>query len=820
MCIVNWGQEYIPLIACFLDEMPADLAFELKSRWGLKATFGGNGTEEQAAFAEQFQKRLFSFDCFGPESQQFRNQDKFIPGPKGFPIRVIVPGNQTGCLSKRTCSYRPWENDNEQKCKSGSQTDFCASCYGSFCRDVTQYAVCMANSLNGRKTECEAAGGVFNNMNMCTFPADNIDQCFSTTVCAGQPSLYPNCQRDLCIKTGMTQQECSAGPLNGKTVYNNGICVYMNANKQDCDAATFTFSYGRWFMEGKYTTKAECDNGICTSPSLYGQPVDKVTCESTGYCTKPCGECQGPSVCVKTGVTTENDCKAVTGSKWDKGACLLNARNASVCASLSGTFASCGDLNTKDTCGAGIAGVDKCKWNNYGNCKTKESCLAKGECDDRDFEPMCQPGTPCNQTGVCFKPFSQSNNPGQSKNNNCNQGERRVRYGCIVDNAKSESDCDKIAGASWKTRAKTPEACAAYGNACKEKDRFDLNQKNATECAKCNGKMVPLYKWTGGRWLNGTIAPLVYMKKDWVPVNSWNVTMDRSKLDQVLQASIGSLISRSYSNALNKKYSTIFAFMEKAACACGSDGRKGCFGTIEATQTASCRADPGVESECDGIIVSNNTFGDNSSATVDVSIVSSSSFAGGDNETESERASLADVSSLAVISYSGKIVGQLVGNGKSFSASATVINPLQICLDVNPSIPQATTDFPIADFVKLVGNDLSSPLNMTITVTGSTLCADVTEQAVYFPVLRAVNFDSGSSGSGNGTDGGSGGGSGGGTDGGSGGGSGGSPTKSTTTATTIVAQTILPTKVSGALSQFQAQLSVVVFSVLSLLFLF
>ena len=198
------------------------------------------------------------------------------------------------------------------------------------------------------------------------------------------------------------------------------------------------------------------------------------------------------------------------------------------------------------------------------------------------------------------------------------------------------------------------------------------------------------------------------------------------------------------------RYSTIMSFLKTSACSCGADSRADCFGTIQSTTVATCRADPGVQSTCEGVVVANNTFGTNSSATVKVDIVSGSSFVDAGTSTDpGSKATLADVASFAVVKYNNAVIGQLIGNGKAISTSASIVNPLSICLDVNPSIPQANADFPVPDVIQLDGSKLSAPLNLTVSLMGTSLCAQITQTGTYFPVIRMAKFNVAAGGGGN-----------------------------------------------------------------------
>lgn len=95
-----------------------------------------------------------------------------------------------------------------------------------------------------------------------------------------------------------------------------------------------------------------------------------------------------------------------------------------------------------------------------------------------------------------------------------------------------------------------------------------------------------------------------------------------------------------------------------------------------------------------------------------------------------------------VMNGDGSIIGQLVGiakyfafNGKSLVPSVTHVN---ICLDIEPTIPQNPEKYPIKDLVKRKSGIFDSPLQVNVREIGGQYCADVPkfDTAEFAPILR------------------------------------------------------------------------------------
>lgn len=85
-----------------------------------------------------------------------------------------------------------------------------------------------------------------------------------------------------------------------------------------------------------------------------------------------------------------------------------------------------------------------------------------------------------------------------------------------------------------------------------------------------------------------------------------------------------------------------------------------------------------------------------------------------------------------------RVIGQIVGNGKTFAFSTAAVANVTICLDVDPSIPQDTTTYKNLDFVIGSGNTLGLPIQSNVTISGNQYCGSVAhfKSGTFIPILR------------------------------------------------------------------------------------
>ena len=167
---------------------------------------------------------------------------------------------------------------------------FCGQCYGFDCSDYTMLPRCMSFGYADQQA-CSADNGAWqSNMGggggFCEIRAYNYSACMAGTRCAnanspGTASPTTKCSGNECYSAAVNQSQCSYARFPGVGVSYDagaGLCFLMTQNKTRGEAEGFTWSYGRFFVDGQYHTKELCDAGRCDSTTIpFGQPVTPVS---------------------------------------------------------------------------------------------------------------------------------------------------------------------------------------------------------------------------------------------------------------------------------------------------------------------------------------------------------------------------------------------------------------------------------------------------------------------------------------------------------------------------------------------------------------
>lgn len=84
------------------------------------------------------------------------------------------------------------------------------------------------------------------------------------------------------------------------------------------------------------------------------------------------------------------------------------------------------------------------------------------------------------------------------------------------------------------------------------------------------------------------------------------------------------------------------------------------------------------------------------------------------------------------------VIGQIIGDGRTYSFSTSSSGNMTICLDLDPSIPQDTSTYANLDFVTSTGTSLSLPLQVNVTISGTQYCATVPafQSSTFVPIIR------------------------------------------------------------------------------------
>jgi hypothetical protein len=243
------------------------------------------------------------------------------------------------------------------------------------------------------------------------------------------------------------------------------------------------------------------------------------------------------------------------------------------------------------------------------------------------------------------------------------------------------------------------------------------------------------------------------------------VTFSDRKFADVMINAIARVAVRAMLNNVNQRYSSILPALRVVACDCFAK-QSNCFGQLTslAATDATCSADPTTTSVCSGtngqVTLTPSNFPPNSPpADINTQTFSAGGAAAG--STPSSGAAPASLTprfmtlaekilavgnsaTFAVVpNANGAIVGQLVGNGYTVSASVNLVYPLSVCISQSASIDQDTTSYPTYDFaIQKVDGTVGLPQDLTVTVSGLQLCANVPAAGTYYPILRVNNWAS------------------------------------------------------------------------------
>jgi len=237
-------------------------------------------------------------------------------------------------------------------------------------------------------------------------------------------------------------------------------------------------------------------------------------------------------------------------------------------------------------------------------------------------------------------------------------------------------------------------------------------------------------------------------------VNKWAPTLDYRRLQESLNTAISSIVGRTLMNDLNTRFNGLLPLLELAACDCAGIGGPNCF-TAKSAPVAQCRSDPGKKSDCAGVQINANTFPANGKSgdivvTKTLAGTLSSQGQGSSSIGPNIMGALSDnhlfvvgnSANYAIVKNShGAVVGQLIGDGYSFTSTVANSGTFRLCLEQLSTIDQDTASYGVLDFA--TGTDAAHvglPLSLTVTQQGTQSCADVTGPGYYFPILRKASY--------------------------------------------------------------------------------
>lgn len=241
------------------------------------------------------------------------------------------------------------------------------------------------------------------------------------------------------------------------------------------------------------------------------------------------------------------------------------------------------------------------------------------------------------------------------------------------------------------------------------------------------------------------MVPTSWRPIEWKSINTWSTVFDQDKLMELLQGAAYQIIARKKINRFKQQFSLYNTIFEYVSCDCLTNSTS-CFSKEDIkAPLVSCNADPAATSACGGVEIVPGTFPNGTSVSIDVQFVSSASYVNEaanllkrDMGLDNKRAASTFGAYEVVKNGDGSVIGQIVGNGKSFSFGTMPESGIKICLDVDPNISQDNSKYPKLDFAKSIDSSLDVPLGITVTLVGAQYCGTVPafKTGIFVPVIR------------------------------------------------------------------------------------
>lgn len=513
---------------------------------------------------------------------------------------------------------------------------------------------------------------------------------------------------------------------------------------------------GGYCRETVATTQQQCQNGRCST-------VDGLTeeaCNSTFSCSSTCKKCTSRTkssnhICFEP-IITEQDCNSRTGAVFSEGVCQFPSLNTketcegadhvfSTCSSLDGDLEACQQCQDGNPfCQVSKNDVLKCGVDVWGTCNTETECQQSGTCDDWDFQnwdnEFCKVASnmvSANCSGVCVMPFHLDfwGNP------TCSSFQKRNFVGCSDLSIIDPQLCVTNNG-SWIKKAFTRQDCEAHGNGCFEK-RFDQPSfKNRETCAECGGSFKSLYNWIPSSWNKGEIKSTEWTERIFGTRNVLSATIDWNELNNQVNSAISQMTRNTIKNQYLCQYSLILSNIEKISCDCGDINGEDCYSSPSFVPLGEAIFFAGVPAFFSLGRVSISSDGLNMTEHLESTCITIqgapdlASLTGNSENPMRKRAA----APIYVYAFDGRTTGQIIGFGATYS---NVVNPVQICADIDESIV-VDPRFVTPDFARKVPGSVgplyTMAMNIPTTVRNGKLCATIQTFGEYYPMMRGDPF--------------------------------------------------------------------------------
>lgn len=173
------------------------------------------------------------------------------------------------------------------------------------------------------------------------------------------------------------------------------------------------------------------------------------------------------------------------------------------------------------------------------------------------------------------------------------------------------------------------------------------------------------------------------------------------------------------------------------ACDCVSKSQN-CFSGVIRTAVGSCTSDVTAASSCKGVQFTNSTFSGTAPVSTNVTSVSAASLVSTTSSSSLQKRAVQTANYDVVPNAAGSLIGQIIGNGVSYSLSQTAVTDVTVCLPVDSSIPKSSA-YTIYDIAEVSSaGAVSCPYYINTTISGTSICGSVPafKNATFVPVLR------------------------------------------------------------------------------------
>ena len=509
--------------------------------------------------------------------------------------------------------------------------------------DVSSPPLCIATGISSSDV-CTGRNHTWDSANSrCVVNATTAAACYSSARCAAalaeiQTNFYnyafnpelsafnTGCYQSYCYNEVADNDDCtavvaavrsSAVTLNhtdivtkfldanfqNNTAYKWGACLrWMSANTEyglANDSSTCvrsvhmpSFHEGRLFIQPRYNTQADCENGYDANPLLRGFQNNDDTIETTPVCDQPVPACvagldvsgvREKTLCYNPWIKTQTAC--VDGI-WTNNLCR-HALNRTLCVAAGYEFYDARDF-TKEQCDAGtypdanaVAYLGHA-WTNYAIPRNATECAAAaGSCNDDDLERTYFAGSNVvRNTGICvrFPTFIENSDIPKKAVEPVSDGtvgkfNTYTRMGYVVNLAThSKSNC--LAGHAsnrWIDRAYNQSSCLAQGYTCTQEDSVNGMGRLFAEstCSTCGGTYKPIYQWSTGKTSASVRLNAAWLPKKWESVNKMGLSFSINAFSHGFKKSAAAYVNSLLMNNVNKLLA-LTPLMKVVACDCNA----------------------------------------------------------------------------------------------------------------------------------------------------------------------------------------------------------------------------------------------------------